>query len=244
MGCRQQGSPEDYRPRARHRRGADPPVGQDPARRGAEQREGEQGRRSRALRPRRRGVSVLPGQLPRRRRRDRAALPARRHPVLQAGPSGGGGQRVPGRRSLEAAGQVPQGRPAAGDDGVREAAQAGGGRQARDHRVRPQVRRGGRSVRAPVSERQGDRHRHLQERPVLLRLRRLRRGGQTLRPDRREVPRRSQRRRGRRSHPGGTVQGQGLREHRDLGATPEEDAGVRRQGRAGPPGPHDRGGGR
>ena len=62
-------------------------------------------------------------------------------------------------------------------------------------RERPPVRRGGRPLRDAVPEGQGDRHRHLQERSVLLRLRRLRRGGQALRPDRRALPRRSQRRR-------------------------------------------------
>ena len=91
--------------------------------------------------------------------------------------------------------QVPQGRAAAGDDVVREAAQAdrrrGRRRQARDHRQRSPVRRGGRRLRHAVPEGQGDRHRHLQERAVLLRLRRLRRGDQALRPDRRALSRRS-----------------------------------------------------
>ena len=45
--------------------------------------------------------------------------------------------------------------------------------QARDHRQRSPVRRGGRPLRHAVPQRQGDRHRHLQERSVLLRLRRL-----------------------------------------------------------------------
>ena len=67
-------------------------------------------------------------------------------------------------------------------------------RQARDHRQRSPVRRGGRPLRDAVPQGQGDRHRHLQERSVLLRLRRLRRGDQALRPDRRALPRRSERR--------------------------------------------------
>ena len=105
--------------------------------------------------------------------------------------------------------------------------------------TRPPVRRGGRSLRDAVPEGQGDRHRHLQERPVLLRLRRLRRGGQALRPDRRALPRRSERRRRRRPHPGGAQQGQGLREHRELGAAPKSQ-GVLVAGRAGAPGQADR----
>ena len=175
---------------------------------------------------------LLPGQLPRRARRHRAALPARRHPLLQAGQVRGRRARVPGRRQDPAGRQVPQGRAPAGDGRLREGAQADRQqrlrrRQARDHRQRSPVRRGGRPLRHAVPQRQGDRHRHLQERAVLLRLRRLRRGGQTVRPDRRALPRRSQRRRRRRSHPAGARQGQGLREHRELGAPPQEDQGVR-----------------
>ncbi len=114
------------------------------------------------------------------------------------------------------------------------------GRQARDHRQRSPVRRGGRSVRDAVPQRQRDRHRHLQERSVLLRLRRLRRGREALRPHHRALSRRPQRGRGGRPHPGGAQQGQELRKHRGLGAPPEEDQGLRLQGRAGPAGQADR----
>jgi hypothetical protein len=134
--------------------------------------------------------------------------------------------RVPGRRQVAAGEQVPQGRAAAGDGRVREGAQAG---QARDHRQRPPVRRGRRPVRGVVPEGQGDRHRHLQERSVLLRLRRLRRGGQTLRPDRRALSGRPERGRRGMSHPAGAEQGEELREHRGLGAAPEEGKRSRRR---------------
>ena len=144
--------------------------------------------------------------------------------------------RVPGGRQDPAGRQVPQGRAAAGDGRVREGAQAARGyRQARDHRQRSPVRRGRRPLRDALPQGQGDRHRHLQERPVLLRLRRLRRGGQALRPDRRALPRRSQRGRGRRQDPAGAQQGQGLREHRELGAAAQEDQGLLVEGRAGAP---------
>ena len=154
-----------------------------------------------------------------------------------------GRARVPGGGQDHAGRQVPQGRVAAGDDVVRKSPQAAvgtGRREARDHRQRSPVRRGGGSLRDAVPEGQGDHHRHLQERSVLLRLRRLRRGDQALRPDRRALPRRSQRGRGRRQDPRRARQGQGLREHRDLGAAPEEDQGLLAAGRAGAHGQADR----
>ena len=76
---------------------------------------------------------------------------------------------------------------------------------------------------------------HLQERPDVLRLRRVRRGDQTLRRDRHEVPEGSQRGSRRRPHPVGAQQGAGLREHRELGAQAQEGAVVRGQGPAGAP---------
>ena len=242
LGRRQQGSPQGRRARAHAGRGADPQRRQDDARRGAAEREDDQGRRQGPLRARRRGLRVLPGELPRRARRRRAPLPARRHPLLQARQVRGGGREYLAVGKYAAGRQVPQGRAAAGDGRVREGAQAGRRRrrQARDHRERSPVRRGGRPLRHAVPEGQGDRHRHLQERPVLLRLRRLRRGGQALRPDRRALPRRSERGRGRRPHPRGAQQGQGLREHRELGAAPQEDQGLRVAGRAGAPRQADR----
>ena len=194
---------------------------------------------------RRRGLPVLSGQLPRRARRRRAALPARRHPLLQARQVRGRRPRVPGGRQDPTGRQVPQGRAPAGDGRVRKGPQADrqqrlGRRQARDHRQRPPVRRSGRPLRDAVPQRQGDRHRHLQERPVLLRLRRLRRGGQALRPDRRALPRRPQRGRSGRPDPAGAQQGEGLRKHRELGAPAQEDQGLRPQGRAGAPRQADR----
>ena len=96
VGRRQQGSPQGRRARAHAGRGPDPHARQDDARRGAAEREDDQGGRQGALRARRRVLRVLPRQLPRRRRRERAALPARRHPLLQAGQVRGGGSRVPG----------------------------------------------------------------------------------------------------------------------------------------------------
>ena len=60
----------------------------------------------------------------------------------------------------------------------------------------------------------------LQERPALLRLRRVRRGGQALRPDRREVPEEAGRGGRRRQDPRVAQQGAGLRERRELGAAP------------------------
>ena len=89
-----------------------------------------------------------------------------------------------------------------------------------------------RPLRHAVPQGQGDRDRHLQERPALLRLRRLRRGDQALRPHRRALPRRSQRGRGRRPHPAGAQQGEELREHRELGAPAQEDQGLRRPRRS------------
>ena len=87
------------------------------------------------------------------------------------------------------------------------------------------VRRGDRSLRHAVPEGPGDRQRHLQERPALLRLRRLRRGDQALRPDRQRIPTiPTPAPRATRSWT--RWQGQGLREHRDLGAAPEEDQGL------------------
>ena len=111
-------------------RGAHPQRRQDHALGGAAEREGDQGRRQGALRARRRVLRVLPGQLPRRRRRRRAALPARRHPLLQARQVRGRRARVPRGRQVAAGRQVPQGRAAAGDGRVREGAQAGSRRAA------------------------------------------------------------------------------------------------------------------
>ena len=72
-----------------------------------------------------------------------------------------------------------------------------------------------------------DRRRDLQERPDVLRLRRVRRGDQTVRRDRDEVSEGSERGSRRRSHPVGAQQGAGLREHRVLGAQAEDRAVVR-----------------
>ena len=115
LGRRQQGSAEDRRARPHDGRGAHPQPGQDDARGGAAEREGDQGRRQGSLRARRRGLPVLPGQLPRRARRRGAALPARRHPLLQARQVRGRRTRVPGGRQDPAGRQVPQGCAPASD---------------------------------------------------------------------------------------------------------------------------------
>ena len=67
VGHRQQGSPEGGRARAHAGRGPDPHAREDHARGGAAEREDDQGGRQGPLRARRRGVRVLPRQLPRRR---------------------------------------------------------------------------------------------------------------------------------------------------------------------------------
>ena len=201
-----------------------------------------QGRRQGPLRARRRGLRVLPGQLPRRGRRRRAALPARRHPLLQARQVRGGRARVPGGRQDAAGGQVPQGRAAAGDGRVREGAQAAAAAAA--------------SARSPTSDRlfgeAADLYATLfpKDKEIVTVIYKngqfffdygdydeaVKRFGLIVE----RYPDDPNAGAGRRPHPGGAQQGQGLREHRELGAPPQEDQGVLVEGRAGAPGQADR----
>ena len=93
-------------PRPRRRRGLHPHPGQGPARPGPAQREGIARRRQALYAPGGRVLRLLSGAVPRRQGRAGDALPARGHPVLQAGRPPGGRARVPGGGPVQA-GRAP-----------------------------------------------------------------------------------------------------------------------------------------
>ena len=218
-------------------------AGQDDARRGAAEREAEQGRRQGALRARRRGVRVLSGELPRRA----PTPPSCATCAPTSSTSSWASTRTPGDEYLAVGKtkprrQVPQGRAAAGDDRVREGAQAaaaGGGKREitdsdrqfaeaadlyatlfpKDKEIVTVIYKNGQFFFD-----YGDYDEAVKRFGLIVE----------------RYPDDPNAGAGGRSHPGGADQGQGLREHRDVGAAAEEDQGVRVQGRAGAPGQADR----